>query len=740
MSIIILILTAFSGFLISVYFIRSSCFLERLGLTVFFAITAVPFININLALLNGTYINPAVILISVLCLLFLILLVSTINFNKSNLKEVFSPLYSKNELLVLPLFVSVLVFLFFYYSNVEFLLSLASFLIKGDAPCFYMQSFRTIGLLNPGFSRLEALTKVYQIICTPGNILFTATFLTLLKINCFKIIYLVFNALLLIFSYLICRKLVKNRIIALLVSIFAVLNPYALSVEVLDRNFMSLSISVILFYVLLEHKEKRFLQGLIFGILAGTGLRFLPLVFILPIFILWGKDNDLKRIALFTAAFFITFTFNIPHLFFNGLNSLGENSPSWQLLFFAFTKWVRTPFVPFPNLIFYLVNIINYFGFLISGIICFGVYSIYKENKKLFISFSIMFLLVVIVLAYQRNWLEGDKYRIVISGFLPLFIYLAFGLKAMFYRPTYAKKITPVFVSFALPVIFFLVISGIDFNQDAEFYQRKYLYQKESREYYHLAKRSLLRAGIFPNYKRLFLKFNLKQKRRDEIITSGNLFPESNFPDFKKFVKFYEYWKTDFSKNKKIPFASSLENPKDYVYLKINFDRLVKNSHEAVAQLESAEMVSLDLSAKEQLSDVFYTQFDVNWQNNILPVCVILNNNTIGNFKELTIDLNAFVSLGHDNLGCDIINSINFALNQALKQQGYQTGMKSFPLYAENKSLIFKIPSDVKIIVKNWFINQENGVPFKVDSWLIKRDGKGNFKTLFFYNEPESYL
>jgi len=740
MSIIFLILIALNGFFASVYFFKRACFWERFGSTMFFAITAVPFININFALLTGIYINCFIIITTLLCAVFLILLVSVRNFKRINLKEVFSSPYSKDEWLVLPLFVFVLVFLFFYYSNIEFLLSLASYLIKGDASCFYMQSFRTIGLLNPGFSRLDALTKVYQIICTPGNILFTATFLPILKINCFKIIYLVFNALLLIFSYLICRKLVKNKIIALVVSIFSVLNPYVLSIEALDRNFMTLSISVILFYVLLEYKEKRFLQGLIFGILAGTGLRFLPLLFIIPIFILWGKDNDFKRIALFTVAFFITFTFNIPHLFFNGLNSLGENSSSWQLLLLAFTKWVRTPFVPFPNLIFYLVNIISYFGFLISGIICFGVYFVYKENKRIFFSFSIMFLLVVMVLAYQRNWLEGDKYRIVISGFLPLYIFLVFGLKAIFYRPTYAKKIIPLFVSFALPIIFFFAILGIDFNQDMEFYQKKYLYQKESKEYYQLAKSSLLRAGIFPNYNRLFLKFDLKRKRMDEIITLGNLFLEPNFPNSKKFVKFYGDWKTAFSHDKKIPLASSLKNSKDYVYLKINFDKLMENSQEAVEQLESADMISLDLSAKEQLSDVFYAQFDVSWQNNFLPVCVILNNNAIGNFKELTIDLNAFVSFGHDDLGCDIVNSINFTLNQTRKQQGYQTGMQSFPLYKENRSLIFKIPADMKIIVKNWFINQENGVPFKVDSWLIKRDRKGSFKVLFFYNEPESYL
>ncbi|MDD5774176.1 MAG: hypothetical protein PHX78_12010 [bacterium] len=603
-----------------------------------------------------------------------------------------------------------------------------------------MQSFRTIGLLNPGSSRLDAFVNVYQIICTPGNILFTSTFLPILRIDCFKIIYLVFNALLLIFTYLICRRLVKSRLVALAVSAFSVLNPYVLSVEVLDRNFMALSISAILFYVLLEHKEKRFLQGIIFGILAGTGLRFLPLLFIVSIFILWGKDNSLKRIALFTVAFFTVFLFNIPHFIFNGLNSLGEGNSSVHLLILAFTKWMRTPFVPFPNLILYLVNIINYLGFLISGLICFGLYCAYKENKRLFFTFLIMFLSVVMVVAYQRNWLEADKYRIVISGFLPLYIFLAFGLRAVFYRPAYTKIVIPLFLSFALPVIFSFAIFGIDFNQDMEFYQRKNLYQKESKEYYHLAKSSLLKTGILPNYKRLFLKLDLKRKRMEEMLALNRLFSESNLPNLEKFDKFYAEWGKSVFNPKKMRFTSAPENTKNYKFIKINFDKLARDSHSAVEQLESADMVSLDLSTKEQLSDVFYTQFEVSWQNNILPVCVILNKDITDNLKELTIDLNAFVSLGVDDLGCDIVNSVNFTLNQNLRQRGYKGGMKSFPLYEENKSLVFKIPEDMKIIIKNWFINEDNGVPFKVDSWLVNRDAKGNFRVLFFYNEPESYL
>jgi hypothetical protein len=66
--------------------------------------------------------------------------------------------------------------------------------------------------------------------------------------------------------------------------------------------------------------------------------------------------------------------------------------------------------------------------------------------------------------------------------------------------------------------------------------------------------------------------------------------------------------------------------------------------------------------------------------------------------------------------------------------------MISFPLLQERGILTFRIPKDVRIVIKNWFINGENGVPFKLDSWLAQRKITGRYRTEFFYNEPESYL
>ncbi len=353
MDIFILVLMIFSGFLASVYFLTDVGCLEIIGSTIFFAIANVSLVNINIALFSGIYLNSIVVFITALTIVFLFLgLIILKNKQIRNIKNLVCFPTLKDEFQALGVLGSILVFLFFYYSNSEFLLSLASYFAKETATCFYMQTFRVIGLFNPGVNSLDALTKAYDIICTPGNVLFTATLLPILKMSCFKFLYLIFNALLFIFTYLICKRLLKNKTAALVVAIFSILNPYILSVEVLDRNVMALSISALFFYCLLEHKQKIFLQGVVFGLLAGTGLRFLPLLFIVPVLILWGKDISLKKIALFVIAFLITYLFNIPHFFFNGLNSLGESGSFFELGILAFTKWRRTPFLPFPNILF----------------------------------------------------------------------------------------------------------------------------------------------------------------------------------------------------------------------------------------------------------------------------------------------------------------------------------------------------------------------------------------------------
>lgn len=734
-----------AGWLASRYFFKDAGWLERMGSAVFFTLAVVPFLVLNLALASNSYITEGLITRTAI---FTILLFGLLSFLKSRKKiqaKGIPPAHNlKEEITVLIILMLVSLFSLLYYSNSEFILSLGSYLLKGDASCFAMQTLRTSPLLNPEFLASGLRYKFYDIICIPGNTLFTASLLPVFKLESFRAAYLLFNGMLFLFTYLLTRRLVGKQSIALIVAAFAVFNPYILSVEVLDRNIMSLALSAFMFYLLIEHKNKPLLQGLVFGLLSGTGLRFLPLLFCLPIFMLYHRQGKRPRdYLIFILGFAVTFAFNIPHLFYHGFSSLKEDASSLSLFIEAYTSWKRTPFLPLPNLLFYLVNILNFWGCLVCGIILFGAANLLKKDRTLFIISLCMFLPILLVLSWQRSWVEGDKYRIIIEAFLPLFIFLAYGIKNIFVKRYSLKKSSVLFICLLLPFIFLGLLNIADFQADDAFYLRRRLYQRESREYHLLAKNLILRPGILPNYERLSSKLDLKRKRIDEKLTFRSLFLRQELPGALKFRLFYSGWREYFA-NPRCLYAALPEKRNapagDYVYLEIDFAQLVKEARSGVKVLKDADIAALDLENEDGLFDVYYSPLSVPWQENILPVCILLNKDNLQYLKELSIELNAFVSAGKDDNGFDIVNSVNYQLNPGLFETALRTGLRAFPLYAEENKMIFRVPRDMKIIIKNWLINGENGAPYKLDSWRIEIKANGKCQAAFFYNEPESYL
>ncbi|MFC1576263.1 hypothetical protein ACFL3J_01180 [Candidatus Omnitrophota bacterium] len=739
---LVLILT--TGILASIYFFSKAGLLERLGSVMFFSLALAPFININLSLLGGIHVANEIAVISSLVISFLFLLLLLYKKKKTG-HVIDGKLFAapeKSELFAFVILIAVTVYLFFYYSNLEFIMSLASYIIKGDAECFYMQTFETAKDFKGALAPLGANNNAYGIICTPGNILFTSSLISIFKMYSFKIAYMPFLGMLFIFVYLLVKRLINNNVIAVFMATFSVLNPYVLSVEVLDRNVMALAISAVFFYILLKHKKKIFLHGLVFGILAGTGLRFLPLLFFLPAIMLYtGERLPLKKYLVFLAGFIVAFAFNIPHLYFHGFQSLGETRRSADLLVDAFTKWQRTPFLPFPNIIFYIVNIINYFGYLFTGLILLGLAKLYRSDKRALFAFSAMFLSVLFVLSFQRNWIEGDKYRIIICAFLPLYIFMAFGLKYILNKRKLFKRCAYFIIALLLPFIFVQLISAYSFRADENFFTERKLYQKESPEYYDLTRQFFVSTGILPNYRRLFTKTDLSRKRKEEALALKRLFPEKRLPRYERFENFYNTWERSFASVRESTHTgkSLEENEENYIYVKVDFEKLVTDLENSVEAIESVDIASIDLKNKDELFDVYYSPLNVSWQDRELLVCIMPGEHA-KYLNELHVELNAFTSFGKDDMGLDVVNSVNFMSDPASSARAYRTGMISFPLYIEENSMVFRIPENMKVIVRNWFINGENGTPYKLDSWCIKRQRSGDYKAEFFYNEQESYL
>jgi hypothetical protein len=497
---------------------------------------------------------------------------------------------------------------------------------------------------------------------------------------------------------------------------------------------MALAISAFLIYLVLEHKNKIFFHGLVFGVLAGTGLRFLPLLFAIPIAILYYKERlSLRNCLVFICAFFITFTFNLPHLYYHGFQSLGETDSTLSLIIREFTQWRRTPFLPFPNLLFYFFNILNYFGYLTCGIILVGISGLWRKDKRIFWGLGALFFLALLILSCQRNWLEQDKSRILVSCFLPLYVYFAYGLGVIFTKRYTLKKFLLVFICVLLPVIFVRTFSGVDFQQDEGFYKRKFLYQTESRDYYRLSRDFLSGVKMLPNYARLFEKLGLENKRAEEAVIFNEIFATGGLLDSARTKCDYKGWV------KPQPLPAKRLSTASYDYVKVDFEKLVNSPESVVKKVPFSPICALDLEAKDNLFDAYYAGLRVGWQKGVLPVSVILRKEEIECLRELYIDLNAFVGLSKDSAGFDIVYPVNLVpvVPSSVSEAG--KGMTTFPLFSENNAMVFKIPEGLKIIIRNWFVN-EKGAPYKIDSWCIKRDKKGVYKAEFFYDEPESYL
>lgn len=736
-----ILLLLIPGLLATKYFFRDAAvgLLEKTGLVIFISLVLVPFVNINCALLNGRYVSLALTIITSISLSIIFAVLLAFEARTPGKQKARLTVTSKDDCLILIAAGLVCLFAGYYYTNKELILSLGSYLIKGDAECFYQQTFRVTKELNPDFKSCIPVGKVYEIICTPGNILFTATSLSFFKLFSFKITYILFTGLLFIFAYLVVNKLVERKIIALCSAVFAVLNPYILSVEVLDRNIIALAVSAILIYLILEHKNKVFLHGAVFGILSGAGLRFLPLLFIVPVVMFYYQGRkDVKAYLVFLAGFTITFTFNLPHLFFNGLNSMGETETSLALIWKMCTERLRTPFMPFPNAVFYMMNILKYFGYLFFGVILLGAIFLYKTNRKLFIIFLFIFLSLICVLSYQRNWIEADKCRIIITGFLPSYVFFAYGLKRIFLKESILRKSMAVLVSIVLPAAFVWIFASLDFAQDTGFYRKKFLYQQESPSYYGFVKKAVSRVSFFPDYKRLMVKNDLKRKSVEEELILARLFPKGGLPSYDKFEDFYSGWRQYFA-----PAAGTGGHDKlasdPFVYIEIDFEGLVTDLANAIRRIDYSDLCAVDLSKKEGLFDVYYADLNVSWQKQPLTTTVILRNDEIKSLKELNIDLNAFASFAKDTAGFDAINAINLKNGPVSRKTAIESAMGTFPLISENNKIIFCVPKDMNIIIRNWFVN-EKGSPYKVDGWSVKAGKNGAYKAEFFYNEPESYL
>ena len=717
------------GFLLAVYLLKKINFLEAVSFSLVFAGIAVPWVTINIALAAPTYVSRWLI-VGVGIALLAILAWPAYKILRQNLGAL-RP--TGRHWVVLAFSLPVILIGYFYYTDSELFLSIVSYLTRGEAKCFEMQTFKLFGPLNTN-SGPEAVCEMFKIISTPGNAIFTANSMPVFGLAGFHVLYIYSLVLIYFFVFLFLHRWTGRYWLSIAVALFASANPYVLFSEVLDRNLFVYAMSAALFYVVFFFRDRWFVHGLLFGAVAGMGLRFLPLTFVVPILLLYFREKAfLSRTIRFLLLAGVIAAFNIPHLSHHGFHSLGETEPFWRMLITAFTGFERTPFMPFPNSIFYPLDLISFFGVVLCAVAAFGFYVMLRKDRRSALAMILMVVPIYLVLTSQSNWIEGDKARIFVEILFPVMIWIGIGLDSIFTKEYSIKKIAAVI---ALMIAFYIVPKGIeriDFPLDHDFYRNKPIYQTENDEYYRLLRTQTLNVGLFPNYGRLFLKINLAAKKRTENALKQRLFGQGALAKVSEnsWVNRQVSVKTN---------AKTFLQTNDYVSIKIDFSKLASNFAGAAVRVDNKEKVFVNFEKEKDLLDIYYKQFKVPWQSEILPVTVFPDVDHIRATGEIYVDVNSFISFGKDEIGFVRINQINFFNQSARLQNAFSSGLTALPQTDDLSAITLRVPAGVKIILRNWIVNGANGTPHRLDCWAIDVSPQDEPEVSFYPWEPESYL
>lgn len=635
----------------------------------------------------------------------------------------------------------------FYYCDAEFLLSIGSYLQRGEAECFYMQTFSFIEGLNPDQAK-PVVDKAYAIITTPGNALFTASLMPLLGNETFHVLYALFFAILFLFAFLLVRSWSGSSLAALGAALFAVANPYMLSVEVLDRNLIALALSCAAFHALLTHGSRPVLVGLLMGLMAGSGLRFLPLTLLLPAALLIrGTPKTRAWWGLATVSFLVAFGFNLPHLGHHGFHSLGETESLWALASLVVTEFQRTPLLPYPNLLYYPIHAFSYTGALALSLAILGALRMAARDARLAWALGLAFALPYFVLACQRDWIQGDKSRILLMAFLPVVAWLGEGLAALFKSDRRRSAVVITALGAAAVLILGSLAPHLETQADPGSRARHPVYQGETTAWSAHYREQFTSIGLFPNFDRLFQKTDVFRKKHADALVAQNLFG-TNAPESMTGNPWVRRW-LGAESLVPTPVRASTDQ---YALVSIDLEKLGVGEAGAVQLIPEAPpqqpqiMPLVDLRTEQDMLQrrrafgvhiaAYHKEVEVSWQTEALKVTVLADQPEVGALGELAIDLNAWTSVGRDEFEFQRIQ----VLRSAAPPRPSAEAMTALPQRDKDPTVLLRIPRDVQVLVRSWVVDGQKGVPHRIDAWRVGIDDTGIPEVDFYCMEPESYL
>jgi len=565
-------------------------------------------------------------------------------------------------------------------------------------------------------------------------------------LHSFHVLYVLFAVVLFLFTYLLLEHWTESEAAALAGAAFVCLNPYVLSLEVLDRNFIALALSAAAFCTLAMQRDRIFVHGLLFGLCAAAGLRFLPLLFLVPVFLIYLRQR-VRWLSwlLFGLAFTIVVAHNLPHLSYHGFHSLGETESLPELAWLVLSRFERSPFLPLPNLLFYPVHILACVGSLCGGVVLLGALRCWQQGRSRFLMLALVFVLPWAVLACQRDWLQGDKSRILVMSMLPIAVFLGFAVHSLLRRSSLRADLVTVAVAMLLLQGLAAVSKDLVSAEDSTSYARHPLYQHDSAAWQNFYRPQFARVGPLPSMDRLFQKADIGRKHRADQQLRHRLFGPDGAPSLLANPWVQEH----------LPPAAqrppeALTVAEAWIDLHVDLDKLASDPENAVslseagdarafADLRTESETLARLAAFDVALAAYHKEVEVSWQPQPLPVTVLTSQAELAVLGELYVDLNAWISLGKDDLEFQQVNVISYAVQRDPKGRGLATSMAALPPRDSEAAIRLRVPAGTTVIVRNWLVDGTKGVPHRIDSWSIETSS-GTAELAFHCLEPESYL
>ena len=615
------------------------------------------------------------------------------------------------------------------HTDAELLLSLASWLHTGEAECFYMQTFSLVGELNPA-GDTSGVRPAWEIVNSPGNVVYTAPLMATLESATFRVVDVLVRVLLFLFVQLLLRSWTGRRDVALLGALFAVFNPFVLSVEVLDRNLITAALSAALLLALRERPDRPLVHGVLLGLVAISGLRLLPICFGASVLAIHAARRSRPReYGAIAAGFLPSLLVVLPHLRAHGLRSMGETEGLFGLFWLTLAELPRTPLLPFPTGVWYLLQSLDLLGVLACGLALAGAAWSFRRQRAWTAALVLPLLGMAGVLSVQRDWVQGDKLRIALEGLVPLVLLAGWGCKELIEGRR--KPAAWGWLAAAIAVTWGLGLGAarLEGVPDAGTGKRHPVYQTETEARLQPARRTLRGFGLLPDYSRLATKLEVGRKRRQEAALRWTLFgPSSVLGDR---LRGAGWWGGE------PPEAPPQRGLEGRVGLEVDLALLPTDPAGAVRVLgdEPEQPWFVDLTERERLIDVYYRAVAVPWQSQELTVTALPLRSETWALGELNLDLNAFAAYGRDPDGFVRVGPVHHRLHPG---GAPATAMTALP-DAGDARIAVRLPEGFRLVVRDWLVNGLAGTPHRVDSWLIEvRDGQAEVR--FLLGEPESYL